>query len=1125
MAKFKNDKDENGMRLPSQLLEQIKSKENDEDDDERFTKFSNNQRGQKRKSDGKPLSRKDKRKQERQLKKQKRIQSHTNVVNTKKQQITSLANNNLNKNKVVKEDDPLEALRKLKESKKAKSSSKKDRKSDVKVIKEEDLMEEEEEDDEADGFDSEEFEEDTEQDPMEALRALKAKQNGSSKQSKVRIVKEDDLDDDELSDELPEEEFDDDEEEDPMEALKALKAKKNGKNSTSEIRIVKEDDLDDDEISDFDDEDLDRMEALRALKAGKKQTSGDTDIRIVKEEDLEDDDELSEFDDVEEVSEEEDDEEELEDDDEKEEDPMEALRALKAKKNGRTTTSSDIRIVKEDDLDDDEISDLGSEDDGAEDEYQDGEDDFDQDEEFSELEEEEDPLAKLKAIKEAKKNKKDKKKSNKSEEIYPLDPHLKSQFDKDDEEIEYYAKKLGLKNGKKSKLSKTDDGDIIGGLLDGLDFDFESDEQAYSDDMDDDEDISEEFVEDSSGDEDLDSDGEPRVKENPYVAPGAEDSNDMESESVKPQKYIPPALRRKMALEANNGDDVSEETLRLRKSIKGPLNKLSEANIGTIVNDLNTLFLSHPRQTLNEEITNIILDSIIQQGRLLDTFVYLHASVVVALYRLQGVEFGAHFIQTVIEKFEEYNKEASKTKEASNIISLLSSVYLFQLISCKLLYDMIKNLINNLDENNADLLLRLIRNSGNQMRSDDPSALKEIVLLINNKVSSLPRDSINTRTQFLIETISSLKNNKLKVVNEGNHQLSIKLKKFLGTINNNKFGDPIQVSLDDINNVATRGKWWLVGSAWKGHNQDQLNSKKDVDELAMNDILDNAEPNWMELAKSQRMNTDIRRAIFVSIMSANDYVDAVTKLDKLSLKRNQEREIPKVLIHCATMEPSWNPYYGVLANKLCDSHSLRKTFQFMLWDLIKELDGGNAGNNSDDDDNDEFIGFDTYDDGDEETKMKRILNLGRFYGFLLAQGTMPLHNLRTVNFLTASNDTVLFLEVLLVSFLDQIGKKSQQNSIGAGLKKSKKSKEMFEQKFDDKILVERVLKVKDQNTLLRGLQYFLQEKVKISDIITGKKQKQRVAWGVDAMFDIIDEFLKSNPEDEDDDDDEEDDRY
>ena len=90
---------------------------------------------------------------------------------------------------------------------------------------------------------------------------------------------------------------------------------------------------------------------------------------------------------------------------------------------------------------------------------------------------------------------------------------------------------------------------------------------------------------------------------------------------------------------------------------------MSEANISSIVSEINALYLSHPRQTLNEEITNIILDSIVQQGRLLDTFVYLHATVVVALYRLQGVEFGAHFIQTIVEKFETSKTESSKQKK------------------------------------------------------------------------------------------------------------------------------------------------------------------------------------------------------------------------------------------------------------------------------------------------------------------------------------------------------------------------------------------------------------------------------------------------------------------------------
>ena len=54
---------------------------------------------------------------------------------------------------------------------------------------------------------------------------------------------------------------------------------------------------------------------------------------------------------------------------------------------------------------------------------------------------------------------------------------------------------------------------------------------------------------------------------------------------------------------------------------------------------------------------------------------------------------------------------------------------------------------------------------------------------------------------------------------------------------------------------------------------------------------------------------------------------------------------------------------------------------------------------------------------------------------------------------------------------------------------------MYEQKYDDRLLVERVLKAKDQTTMLRGLQYFVQEKVKTSEVVSGKKQSKRVGWG------------------------------
>ncbi|KAI5948825.1 SGD1 [Candida theae] len=1053
MARHRNGDSSSTIQLPAQILEQINDKQSRGEYDANDTRYGTpTTNGSKKRKSSKVLSRKEKRKQERALKKQK---SNPHV---KKVASSTKADNF----KVGKTRGSIESASQHPTSKS--------------------------------------------EDVMEKLRKLK-EQKSATPVAKSRVLGEDDLDDDSvsgLSNSQEDEQFSEDEgdqDTDPLEALRLLKEKNrnNGAKQKSEIRIVKEDDLDDD---DDDDENLSISDSSQV-----------------------------------------------------EEDPMEALRRLKEKKsNGTPKSNGEVRIVKEDDLEDDSISEseqsYSSEDDSEFGGFDDASDD--------ELDYKKDKKPILK----------------KSKDQYAKPNDLVS--GRDDDEIEYYAKKLGLKDGKKSKLSKTDENDIIGGLLDGLDLDFADElsaahKESFSDsetesaqssnykestkyvapptsaisqrdeddldyyakklgikktdnlpDADDDDlghlldgldfidqeeanessDISEGELEDGQSDyfsSEEEEEEEERIRENPYVAPGADTQDQSGTSLSSEQRYIPPALRKKMAMEAENGD--SEEVLSLRKAIKGPMNKLSEANISSIVNEVQNLFMSHPRQVVNEQLTNIIIDGVIQQGRLLDTFVYLHACLVAAIYRLQGVEFGAHFIQTLVEKFEQFNQKNNKKTEASNLISLLSSVYLFHLLSSKVLYDLVRELITNLNENNADLLLRLIRSSGNQMRTDDPSSLKDIIILLNEKYAKLSTDCKTSRIQFLIDTISALKNNKMKVLNEGNHQLSIRLKKFLGSINNNKGGDPIQVSLDDIHNVNTRGKWWLVGSAWKG-NDELSKPSADSNELEVNDILDAAEPNWLELAKAQRMNTDIRRAVFISIMSATDFVDARTKLDKLALKRAQEREIPKVLIHCTTIEPSWNPYYAVLANNLCDTHSFRKTFQFMLWDLIKELDGGDY--------DDEEVNVLGINDDDEETKLKKILNLGRFYGYLLAEDSLPLHSLKTINFLTSSADTTLFIEVLLVTFLDHIGKKARKNQLGAGVVVDKYSRN--DNLFDDRVLVERVIKAKDQITLLRGLQYFLQEKIKDSDFVTKEKQRIRVDWGVDAMFDVIDELLKEAEE-------------
>lgn len=111
-----------------------------------------------------------------------------------------------------------------------------------------------------------------------------------------------------------------------------------------------------------------------------------------------------------------------------------------------------------------------------------------------------------------------------------------------------------------------------------------------------------------------------------------------------------------------------------------------------------------------------------------------------------------------------------------------------------------------------------------------------------------------------------------------------------------------------------KGKWWVVGSAWAG-NTENVNSVK-TDEKGGKKTMFSAK--LLELARKQRMNTDIRKDIFCILMSAEDYLDAFEKLHHLGLSERQGREIIHVILSCCLQEKNFNPYYAVLAQKFCD---------------------------------------------------------------------------------------------------------------------------------------------------------------------------------------------------------------
>ena len=84
--------------------------------------------------------------------------------------------------------------------------------------------------------------------------------------------------------------------------------------------------------------------------------------------------------------------------------------------------------------------------------------------------------------------------------------------------------------------------------------------------------------------------------------------------------------------------------------------------------------------------------------------------------------------------------------------------------------------------------------------------------------------------------------------------------------------EPLRVSLEDLHSAETKGKWWLVGAAWGG---DPLVDRQDSSQTHAQSQGHNqagneppSENKLLKLARKQGMNTDIRRSIFVVLMSS-----------------------------------------------------------------------------------------------------------------------------------------------------------------------------------------------------------------------------------------------------------------
>ncbi|XP_047550552.1 nucleolar MIF4G domain-containing protein 1 isoform X2 [Lutra lutra] len=407
-------------------------------------------------------------------------------------------------------------------------------------------------------------------------------------------------------------------------------------------------------------------------------------------------------------------------------------------------------------------------------------------------------------------------------------------------------------------------------------------------------------------------------------------------------KYIPPHVRQ--AEETASGRK-KESLERLQKHVKGLINRLSEPSVASISGQLEELYMAHSRKDMNDTLTGVLLSACAPDAAMPSRLVMEPVLVLSTLHHTVGVEVGAHFLEAVVKRFDAVYKNGGEGKECENLLTIIAHLYNFHVVHACLVFDILKKLIGTFTEKDIELTLLMLKTVGFSLRKDDALSLKELIVEAQAKASAASgKFQDQTRVRFMLETMLALKNNDMRKIPGYDPEPVEKLRKLQRALVRSAGSGTetqLRISWDGILNAEQTGRWWIVGSAWTGapmiDNSQQKVSEKPPSGTVSGKIL--------ELARKQRMNTDVRRNIFCTIMTSEDFLDAFEKLLKLRLKDQQEREIVHVLVDCCLQEKTYNPFYAFLAGKFCEyQRRFQMTFQFSIWDKFRDLENLPATN-------------------------------------------------------------------------------------------------------------------------------------------------------------------------------------
>ncbi|GAM82618.1 hypothetical protein ANO11243_006000 [Dothideomycetidae sp. 11243] len=459
--------------------------------------------------------------------------------------------------------------------------------------------------------------------------------------------------------------------------------------------------------------------------------------------------------------------------------------------------------------------------------------------------------------------------------------------------------------------------------------------------------------------------------------------------------YIPPARLRALQAEIGN-DPESKEFQRmaweaLKKSINGLINKVNVSNIKHIIPELFGENLVRGKGLFCRSIMKAQAASL--------PFTHIYAAMA-AIVNTKLPQVGELLVNRLIIQFRKAFRRNDKS------VCLSSTTFLAHLINQQVVHEYLAAqilllLLEKPTDDSVEIAVGLMKEVGQHLEEFQA----QISMTIYDQFRNILHEAdIDKRVQYMVEVLFQIRKDKYKDFPSIKDELDL-VEEDDQITHNPGLDDQVDVQ-DGLNIFKFDSNYEENEEAYKKLKAEILGEgdESEEDESGSDDSSedDHDEQKERELEIKDQSNTDLvnlRRTIYLTIMSSGGFEECTHKLLRINLPAGLEHELPSMLIECASQERTYNKFFGLIGERLCKLNR--------MWNDLFEQQ------------------FAKYYDTIHRFENNRLRIIAQLFGHLLSSDAIGWHSMGSIRiaeeYTTASSR--IFLKILFEDLAQGLGMK------------------------------------------------------------------------------------------------------